>query len=235
MPAFPLTIDDKPCTSEQGETILSVCKRHDIHIPTLCHFDGLTDVGACRLCLVEIEGVPKLLPSCTTTAAPNQKIKTRTDKLDNYRRMITELLFTERNHVCAVCIANGNCELQDMGYAVGMDHVRYPYLYPPCDADASHHDFIQDDNRCILCTRCVRVCSEVEGAHTWDIMGRGIESRLISDYHQPWGESDTCTSCGKCVQVCPTGALWPKDANQGFLLKRPSLISQLIAKRKVGA
>ena len=235
MPAFPVTIDDKPCTSEQGETILSVCKRHDIHIPTLCHFDGLSDVGACRLCLVEIEGVPKLLPSCTTTAAPNQKIKTRTGKLDNYRRMIAELLFAERNHVCAVCIANGNCELQDMGYAVGMDHVRYPYLYPPCDADASHHDFIQDDNRCILCTRCVRVCSEVEGAHTWDIMGRGIESRLISDYHQPWGESDTCTSCGKCVQVCPTGALWPKDANQGFLLKRPSLISQLIAKRKVGA
>jgi bidirectional [NiFe] hydrogenase diaphorase subunit len=233
MPAFPVTIDDKPCTSEQGETILSVCKRHDIHIPTMCHFDGLTDVGACRLCLVEIEGVPKLLPSCTTTAAPNQKIRTRTGKLDNYRRMITELLFAERNHVCAVCIANGNCELQDLGYAVGMDHVRYPYLYPPCDADASHQDFIQDDNRCILCTRCVRVCSEVEGAHTWDIMGRGIESRLISDYNQPWGESDTCTSCGKCVQVCPTGALWPKDANQGFLRKRPLLISELVAKRKV--
>jgi bidirectional [NiFe] hydrogenase diaphorase subunit len=233
MPAFPVTIDDKPCTAEPGETILSVCTRHDIRVPTLCHFDGLSEVGACRLCLVEIEGVPKLLPSCTTAAAPNQKIKTKTSKLDSYRRMITELLFAERNHVCAVCIANGDCELQDLGYAVGMDHVRYPYLYPPCDADVSHRDFIQDDNRCILCTRCVRVCSEVEGAHTWDIMGRGIDSRLISDYHQPWGESDTCTSCGKCVEVCPTGALWPKDANQGFLSKRPGLISELVAKRKV--
>jgi len=232
MASFPITIDQKPIKSEQGETILSACRRSDIRVLTMCHMDGLSDVGACRLCLVEVEGSPKLLPSCTTTTAPNQAIQTDTPKLRSYRRMITELLFAERNHVCSVCIANGNCELQDMGYAVGMDHVRFPYLFPACDADASHDEFIQDDNRCILCTRCVRVCDEVEGAHTWDVMGRGFGARVITDYYQPWGESPTCTSCGKCVEVCPTGALWPKDTAQGLLRKRPSMIAELMAKRR---
>lgn len=233
MQPFAVTINTKPVLCEHGETILAVCKRNNITVPTMCHLAGLSDVGACRLCLVEVQGSPKLLPSCTTLAAPNQVISTDTERLRSYRRMIVELLFAERNHVCSVCIANRNCELQDMGYAVGMDHVRFPYLFPACDTDASHRDFIQDDNRCILCTRCVRVCEEVEGAHTWDVMGRGHEARVITDYHQPWGESDTCTSCGKCVQVCPTGALWPKDAEQGFLRKSPSMIGALVAKRKM--
>lgn len=232
---FVITIDDKPVHCEQGETILSACRRNHIPIPTLCHLEGVSDVGACRLCLVEVEGASRLLPSCTTTVAPHQKVRTQTDQLETYRRMITELFFAERNHVCSVCIANTRCELQDMAYTVGMDHVRFPYLYPPCDTDATHKQFVQDDNRCILCSRCVRVCAEVEGAQTWDIMGRGWNARVITDFNQPWGESDTCTSCGKCIQVCPTGALWWKDAQQGALEKAPGLIGELVAKRKVKA
>ena len=126
--------------------------------------------------------------------------------------MILELLFAERNHVCAVCVANRNCELQSLAIALGMDHVRFDYLQPTCEVDISHRRFAVDHNRCILCTRCVRACDEVEGAHTWDVAGRGTSARVITDMHQPWGESKTCTSCGKCVQACPTGALfWQAD------------------------
>ena len=96
-------------------------------------------MGACRLCLVEIEGINKLLPACTTKVAANQVIKTQTERLKKYQKITTELLFAERNHVCAVCVANGNCELQDLGYKVGMEHVRFPYLFPKAEVDTSLH------------------------------------------------------------------------------------------------
>jgi bidirectional [NiFe] hydrogenase diaphorase subunit len=229
---IPIQIDGRDYKVESGQTILQVCRENGIDLPTLCHLQGLGDVGACRLCLVELEGSPRLFPACTTPVAAHQAIRTDTDKLRRYRRMITELFFAERNHVCAVCVANGHCELQNLGYRVGMDHVRFPYLFPDCATDASHRDFVMDHHRCILCTRCVRVCDEVEGAHNWDVAGRGFQSRIIADFNQPWGESATCTDCGKCIEVCPTGALWPKDASIGRLRKRPESISELVAKRR---
>ncbi|MDP2653534.1 MAG: bidirectional hydrogenase complex protein HoxU [Candidatus Omnitrophota bacterium] len=230
---IPIMLDDKPLEVEPHKTILEVCKEHGVELPVLCHFEGLTDVGACRLCLVEIEGVPRLLPACTTKVAPNQKIKTQTDRLKKYRRITMELFFAERNHVCAVCVANNKCELQDLGYKVGMEHVRFPYLFPSCNVDASHPKYVIDHNRCIMCTRCVRVCGEVEGAHNWNIMGRGFSSRIISDFNQPWGESVTCTSCGKCLNVCPTGALWDKNVSQGQMSKAPESIVDLVQKRRM--
>jgi bidirectional [NiFe] hydrogenase diaphorase subunit len=124
--------------------------------------------------------------------------------------MAVELLLSERNHVCAVCVMNGHCELQDLAAKLGVDHVRYEYLRPELPMDASHDRFVMDPNRCILCTRCVRVCDEVEGAHTWDVLGRGVKSMIVADLNQLWGTSQSCTDCGKCVQVCPTGALFEK-------------------------
>jgi bidirectional [NiFe] hydrogenase diaphorase subunit len=226
-------IDDKPVQADPKETMLDVCRRAGVPIPTMCHLDGVSDVGACRLCLVEVEGSPRLFPACTLMPAPNLRVRTRTDKLVRYRRMITELLFAERNHVCAICVANTNCELQKLAIAQRMDSVRYAYLFPECHADASHPKFVMDHNRCILCTRCVRVCREVEGAQNWDVFGRGHESRVIADFAQPWGESTTCTSCGKCVQVCPTGALWEKGGFQGRLRKDPGSVSDLVARRAI--
>lgn len=233
MPKIPVTIDEQKLEVEAGQTVLEVCREKDIDIPTMCHLDGLTDVGACRLCLVEVEGVSKLLPACTTKLQANQVIRTKTEKLVKYRRMITELFFVERNHVCSICVANGNCELQDLGYKVGMESVRFPYLFQECAVDTSHKDFVMDHNRCIMCTRCVRVCDEVEGAHNWDVMNRGFQTRIIADFNVPWGESITCTSCGKCVEVCPTGALWNKDQTQGSLCKDPVHISELAEKRRM--
>lgn len=229
---FTLTIDGKDVQAEPGQSLLDVCRKNEIPIPTLCHMDGLSEVGACRLCLVEMEGTPRLFPTCVTMAAPGQKVHTNTDRLQKHRRTIVELLFSERNHICSVCVANKNCELQDLAKSVGMEHVRLPYLMPVVEVDASHPKYVIDHNRCVMCTRCVRVCDEVEGAHVWDVMSRGFNSRIISGFHDPWASSDACTWCGKCVMVCPVGALWPKDAAQGKLLKHPDLVSGLVQKRK---
>jgi bidirectional [NiFe] hydrogenase diaphorase subunit len=142
-------------------------------------------------------------------------VLTQTPQLREWRRMAVELFFAEGNHVCAFCVANGTCELQDVAVEVGMDHSRFPYQYPQRRVDASHPRFAIDHHRCILCTRCVRVCDEIEGAHVWDVAHRGAECRIIAGLDQPWGEVQACTSCGKCVDVCPTGALFHKDDTTG--------------------
>jgi bidirectional [NiFe] hydrogenase diaphorase subunit len=205
-----LIIDEQEVSARRGQTILEVARENDINIPTLCHLEGLSDVGACRLCLVEIKGSKKLLPACVATVYEGMEVSTNTPRLQKYRHNILELLYAERNHICSVCVSNGNCELQTLGQEQGLTHIRLPYRNPKLPVDASHERFAADHNRCILCMRCVRACAEIEGAHVWDLMGRGINSTVITDLHEEWGDS-TCTSCGKCVQVCPTGALFDKN------------------------
>jgi bidirectional [NiFe] hydrogenase diaphorase subunit len=205
-----LNIDGHEVSARAGQTVLEVARENDIRIPTLCHLDGLSDVGACRLCLVEIKNSAKLLPACVTAVWEGMEVSTDTERLRKHRRTILELLFAERNHICSVCVANGHCELQTLGQEQGITHIRFPYRNAEYPVDASNERFTADHNRCILCQRCVRVCAEVEGAHVWDVMGRGVDSLIITDLHDEWGKS-SCTRCGKCVQVCPTGALFDKS------------------------
>ncbi len=205
-----LVIDGLDVAGNDDQTILEVARENSIRIPTLCHLDGLSDVGACRLCVVEVAGSNKLFAACVTTVEEGRTVTTNSPRLHEYRKTIIEMLFMERNHVCAVCVANNHCELQRAARYLGLTHFDLPALEPVVEIDASHDRFVIDHNRCILCTRCVRICDEIEGAHTWDIFDRGAGCRVITDMGTPWGESTTCTSCGKCVQVCPTGALFEK-------------------------
>lgn len=224
-----LTIDGREVGAQTNQTILEVARENGIFIPTLCHLEGLTPIGACRLCIVEVAGSNKLLPACVTRVTEGMVVTTASERLTRYRRLTIEFLFASGNHVCAVCVSNGHCELQSMGQRLGMDHLTVPYRYPRLRMDASHERFVQDDNRCVLCQRCVRVCEEIEGAHTWDIMGRGIDARVITDLDQPWGESSTCTSCGKCVHVCPTGALSQKGVATAEMKKKTHFLTQFWA------
>lgn len=233
-PNVTLTIDGRAVKAVEGESVLHAARRLGIGIPTLCHVDGLSVHGGCRVCLVEVAEDRQLRPACATAVREDMEVTTATPALTEHRRTIVELLFAEGNHICSVCVANGNCELQDLAVDTGMDHVGLEYQFPERKVDATHPKFTFDPNRCILCTRCVRTCAEIEGANVWDVASRGSESYLVTDLHQPWGEAASCTSCGKCVAVCPTGALFDKGRAVGEMVHEPGLVGFLAGARERG-
>jgi bidirectional [NiFe] hydrogenase diaphorase subunit len=226
-----IRIDGEYVPAHQGQTILEVARASGKYIPTLCWLESITPVGACRLCIVEVSGVNRLLPACTTPVQDGMSVTTNSEKLKQYRRIALEFLFSERNHQCAVCVSNNHCELQAMAQRLGVTSVRYPYTFPKFPVDVSHERYVLDHNRCILCTRCVRVCAEVEGAHVWDVSSRGIKSTIVCDMAKPWGQSKGCTGCGKCVEVCPTGALAEKGFAVEEMVKDDSRVTRLLARR----
>lgn len=226
-----LQIDGRDLSARADETIIEVCRENKIPIPSLCWMEGLSVLGACRLCLVEVAGMPRLLAACTTLVSEGMQVTTNSERLQKYRRTLVELLFAERNHVCAVCVSNGHCELQWLAQTCGVTHVRMPFRNDGFEMDSTHDLFRMDHNRCVLCARCVRVCDEIEGAHTWDMMGRGGGCRVITDLAQPWGDSSSCTSCGKCVQVCPTGALVKQGTSVGEMVKDRQFLPILARRR----
>ena len=201
-----LKINGKDVVAQSDQTVLEAATAADIDIPVLCYHPSLSTWGACRMCLVEIKGMRGLHSSCTTPVAEGMEIETESKAAVDVRKFVLELLFSERNHYCMFCQMSGNCELQDAAYRYGLDHFTYPRPYEKLGVDASRKYFIMDQNRCILCLRCVRACSEIAANHTLNLRERGADSMIMADLNVPFGES-TCVECGTCLQVCPTGAL----------------------------
>jgi len=211
-----LTIDGKTVEVNEGTTVLQAAEMADIYIPTLCNHPQLTPYGGCRLCMVDIEGARTLQPSCTLPVAEGMVIRTNTEKVLSARKFVLTLIFSERNHFCMYCpVSDGDCELQNRAYDEEMTHWDLQPNWLPFEVDASHPLIVLDNNRCILCRRCVRACGDLVGNYTLGFEERGADSLLVADNSVPLGES-TCISCGTCVQICPTGALIDrKSAYQG--------------------
>ncbi|WP_135664351.1 2Fe-2S iron-sulfur cluster-binding protein [Halorhabdus rudnickae] len=209
-----LTIDGQEVQAAEGETILEAADRAGIDIPTLCAHANLSNVGACRMCLVDIDG-ERRETACTTAVGEDMDVEFDTEALWDQRRSILELQFTEENHYCMYCEMEGDCELEDMFNRAGLDQDRFPLEYKDVEPDTSNEYITMDLDRCISCGRCIRSCEEVVGNETLNFGNRGKNTTIIADSGVPLGES-SCTSCGSCVQACPTGSLYsPLSAYKG--------------------
>jgi len=207
-----LTIDGRTVEAREGQTIMEAANAVGIHIPALCHHTALPPMGACRLCVVEIEKQRVPQPACTFPASDGLVVKTQTPALQAARLMNLNLLFSERSHYCMFCPSSGtvnntDCELQKLGYDCGIT----AWAYPPnskqhWQVDASHPYLLMDHARCILCRRCVRACDVIAANHTLGVHQRGAKAVIGADDGVPLGES-SCISCGVCAELCPTGAL----------------------------
>lgn len=202
-----LTINEKQIEVPEGTTVLRAADMAGIRIPRLCDHKELTPYGGCRLCIVEVEGARVPMASCTLPVNNGMVVHTETEAIKKSREFILSMLFSERNHFCPFCqVSGGDCELQNSAYREEMTHWPIQPGWSNFTVDTTHPYFILDNNRCILCRRCVRACGELAGNFTLSVAERGAASIIVADTNVPLGES-TCIKCGTCVQVCPTGAL----------------------------
>jgi NADH-quinone oxidoreductase subunit G/NADP-reducing hydrogenase subunit HndD len=200
-----MQVDGRTIEASEGETILSALKREGIQVPTLCHMEGLPPSGACRMCVVEMEGAPGLIPSCSYPVAPGMKLQTRSLKVLEARKTIVELLLGNHPDDCLYCARSGKCDLQQLAQTMGIRQRSFRGKKNTMERDVSG-PIVRDPEKCILCGRCVRVCEEVQGIGAIEFVGRGCRSYIGTAFDQGLNVS-ACVNCGQCIIACPTGAL----------------------------
>jgi len=205
-----LEINNKIVEAQQGETILDVCKRQGLNIPTLCHIKEVFPTGACRMCVVENLNTGKLVTSCSYPVEPGMKIATHSKRVAEARKVIVELLLSNHPDDCLYCARNKNCELQDLSYNLGVRERRIRGVKNNHKIDTSGVSLVRDPAKCILCGRCVDACSRVMGVHAIDFINRGNKSEIGVAFDKGLNTS-SCINCGRCIMVCPTGALYEKN------------------------
>ena len=209
MPEVTLTIDGQDVAVPAGNTILDAARKLGIYIPTLCYDEDMEPYGACRMCVVEVEGQSGLTTACTTGVREGMVVRTDTEDVNRVRRITCELLISDHRANCLSCSSNQQCELQEVASYLGITQKRMNETDREPILDESNPFFVRDTSRCILCGRCVRACHEIRGVGAIQIAGRGVDSRVTTFEDLPLRES-VCESCGECIARCPTGALRPK-------------------------
>lgn len=205
-----LTIDGKQVSVEEGTCVLEAAKTVGIEVPSLCYLKDVNNTGSCRMCLVEVERAKTLLTACTTPVAKGMVVYTNTDKVRKARRLVLELLLSNHRTDCLTCEKNGDCKLQEYAYEYGIEDVRFGGRTEPEIEDANPF-FERDLSKCILCSRCVSMCQSIQGQSAIGMIGRGFTTKVGTAHDIPLEESP-CVFCGNCVQVCPVGALTPKQS-----------------------
>jgi predicted molibdopterin-dependent oxidoreductase YjgC len=206
-----LNINGQLVTMKSGATVLEAALSAGIYIPTLCYYPDLKPYGACRVCVVEIEGMRGYPPSCTTPAAEGMKVHTETEAVNKVRRTAVELLIADHPADCLTCSADQKCELQKVAAYLGMRETRLPKKAPTYSVDSSNPFFELDRNKCILCSRCTRACNEITCVGAIDMANRGYTMKVATSGDGLLFDS-ICQSCGECMERCPVGALAPKKS-----------------------
>jgi len=207
---FNIEVNNRKIEAKPGEMILDALKRAGIHVPTLCHLSGLFPSGACRMCVVEVEGVPGLVPSCAFPVREGMKIQTNSPRALRARKTIVELLLANHPDDCLYCVRNNNCDLQGLAETLGVRERRYSGKRIQYHVDSSSPSIVRDPAKCILCGKCVRVCEEIQGVSAIDFINRGSRTTVGPAFNQGLNVS-SCINCGQCIMVCPTGALREKS------------------------
>lgn len=205
-----LTINGQKVSVPKDTTILDAAKKLHINIPTLCYSEELPVEGACRVCVVEIEGRPRLEPACATQVAEEMKVKANSSRVRTARKLILELLLASHPEECTTCERSQKCELEELAYNLGVREVRFEKVNKRFIPDLSSPSLIRDPNKCILCGRCVRMCREVQSVRVIDFANRGESTEVTTAFGKGINDIE-CTTCGLCILVCPTGALQEKS------------------------